>query len=160
MSVAPRIEAHLRKVGVSYDLLEHPFSKTSMDTAHRARVPPAALAKAVILHDGECFRMCVIPANKRLMLEQFNSWLGGRFRLATEDELSALFDDCEPGAVPALGQVYGMSVVWDDELDGEEDVYLESGDHRHLIHLRHAAFRELMGLQQHERISYMPRMTH
>lgn len=160
MSIAPRIEAHLRKVGVHYDLLEHPFSKTSMDTAHRAHVPPGALAKAVILHDGEGFRMCVIPADQRLLLAEFNQWLGGRFRLATEDELCALFDDCQPGAVPALGQVYGMSVIWDDQLDGEEDVYLESGDHRHLIHLHHGAFRELMGLQQHERISYMPRMSH
>ncbi len=147
MSMAPRVQAHLQKVGVQFDVLEHPHSRSSLQTANLARVPPQQLAKAVIIHDGDNYRMCVIPAHHRLMVDWLNRRLNSDFRLATEDEISALFDDCEIGAVPALGQVYGMPVTWDSELEGLEDIYLESGDHRHLIHLRHGAFLELMGLQ-------------
>ncbi len=156
MAIAPRIQAHLQKVGINYDLIEHPHSRSSMQSAISARLPPNQVAKAVIAHDGDTYCMCVLPANRRLVLDWLNDHMHGRFRLATEDEIAALFDDCEPGAVPALGQVYGMPVVWDDELNATPDIYLESGDHENLIHLEHGAFLELMGLQQHDVISCMP----
>ena len=144
MAIAPRIQAHLQKVGINYDLIEHPHSRSSMQSAISARLPPNQVAKAVIAHDGDTYCMCVLPANRRLVLDWLNDHMHGRFRLATEDEIAALFDDCEPGAVPALGQVYGMPVVWDDELNATPDIYLESGDHENLIHLEHGAFLELM----------------
>lgn len=155
MAIAPRIEAHLQKVGVSYDLIEHPHSKSSIQTALAAKLLPTQVAKAVIAHDGDKYCMCVLPANRRLVLDWLNQHMHGRYRLATEEEISALFDDCEPGAIPALGQVYGMPVIWDDELNDVQDIYLESGDHEHLIHLEHGAFLELMGLHAHDIISCM-----
>jgi Ala-tRNA(Pro) deacylase len=153
MAIAPRIEAHLQKVGVYYELIEHPHSATSLQSARSAHIPPNQVAKAVLAHDGEKYRMCVIPANHRLVLEWLNEHMHGHYRLATEDELRVFFDDCEIGAVPALGQVYGMAVIWDDELKDQQDIYLESGDHEHLIHLDHGAFLELMGRQDHMVIS-------
>ena len=36
-------------------------------------------------------------------------------------------------------------MVWDQSLDDEEDVYLEAGDHRHLLHLSHNDFMKLVG---------------
>ena len=153
MSMAPRVEAHLLKVGVQFDLLEHPYSRSSMETAHTAHILPGQVAKAVIIHDGDNYRMCVIPADHRLMLDWLDKALNGHYRLATEVEIRRLFDDCELGAVPALGQVYGMPVTWDSALEGLQEVYLESGDHRNLIHLDHGAFLQLMGLQQHLTIS-------
>ncbi|HCS28135.1 MAG TPA: aminoacyl-tRNA deacylase [Spongiibacteraceae bacterium] len=155
MAIAPRIEAHLQRVGVHYNLIEHPRSKTSIQSARSAQLPPTQVAKAVIAHDGDKYCMCVLPANRRLVLDWLNQRMHGRYRLATETEISALFDDCEPGAVPPLGQVYGMPVIWDDELNDVQDIYLESGDHEHLIHLDHGAFLELMGLQAHDIISCM-----
>lgn len=153
MSMAPRVEAHLNRVGVRFDLVEHPLSASSLETARTAHISPNQVAKAVITHDGEQFCMCVIPASHRLVMEWLNQQMHGNFRLATEEELQRLFDDCEPGAVPALGQVYGMSVIWDESLKDIEDLYLESGDHRNLIHINHAGFMELMGLQEHRTIS-------
>lgn len=153
MSLAPRVKAHLQRTGVQYELIEHPHSRNSLQSAQFAKVEPDKVAKAVIIHDGDNYRMCVIPADHRLMLEWLNQGLRRNFRLATEKDLRELFDDCEPGAVPALGQVYGMPVIWDNELEGLADIYLESGDHCHLIHLDHGGFLQLMGLQQHELIS-------
>ncbi len=153
MSVAPRIQAHLSRVGVPYELIAHPHTQTSLDTAHSAHVPSKQFAKAVMTHDGDNYRLCVIPASNRLVLSWLNKHMRGRFRLVDETELANVFDDCEPGAVPALGQVYGLPVIWDQSLLAMDDIYFESGDHRNLIHLDHGAFMQLMGLQDHAVIS-------
>ena len=47
----------------------------------------------------------------------------------TEEELKALFKDCETGAVPALSNAYGLKVIWDDQLKHASDIYIEAGDH-------------------------------
>ncbi|MDX1452341.1 MAG: YbaK/EbsC family protein [Oleiphilaceae bacterium] len=153
MSVAPRIQAHLNRMGVTYQLVSHPHTATSIDSARTAHVPSRQLAKAVMTHDGDNYRLCVVPASHRLVLNWLNKHMHGQFRLVDEEELSLMFDDCEPGAVPALGQVYGLPVVWDQSLLAMDDIYFESGDHRNLIHLDHGAFMQLMGLQDHAVIS-------
>ena len=60
---------------------------------------------------------------------------------------------CESGAVPALGEAYGLQVIWDDELQYTSDVYIEAGDHEHLIHLRGEDFRHIMEKLPHSVIS-------
>ena len=56
--------------------------------------------------------------------------------LVEEEELTEIFKDCAEGAIPALGEAYGLDVIWDEELMGVEDIYIEAGDHRHLIRLK------------------------
>jgi len=153
MSMAPRIEAHLGRVGINYSVVHHPHSSTSLQSARVAHVPASQVAKAVMTHDGDNYRLCVIPSTHRLVLSWLNKYMDGHFRLATEDELEGLFDDCEVGAVPALGQVYGLPVIWDQSLANMKEIYFESGDHENLIHLDQGAFMELMGLQEHVVIS-------
>ena len=154
MSIAPRIEAHLSRVGVSYNLVQHPKSYTSLASARLAQVPSNQVAKAVMTHDGDKYRLCVIPATHRLVPELVNRHMGGQYRLVAESELKELFEDCEDGAVPALGQVYGLPVIWDNSLQTMRDVYFESGDHHNLIHVDHGGFMQLMGLQESDAISY------
>ena len=60
------------------------------------------------------------------------------------DEIEATFSDCECGAIPAIGDAYGVDVVLDPALTHQPDVYFESGDHEHLIHMRGEVFRDLM----------------
>jgi Ala-tRNA(Pro) deacylase len=73
--------------------------------------------------------------------------------MACEDEFKKLFGDCETGAVPALGEAYGLKVIWDDELAYTADVYIEAGDHEHLIWLERRDFRKLMKDLPHTIIS-------
>jgi len=153
MSVAPRIEAHLSKSGVSYDVVPHAETFTSIETARSAHVPSIQVAKAVMTHDGDNYRLCLIPANHKLVIPWLNRHMSGHYRLVHEDELDTLFDDCEPGAIPALGQVYGLPVIWDKSLHQMKDIYFESGDHRNLIHIDQGSFMQLMGLQESDAIS-------
>jgi Ala-tRNA(Pro) deacylase len=153
MTMASRIAQHLKKTGVHYDLIQHTHSASSLQSAMAARIRPAQLAKAVIIGNGESFRMCVIPADRKLILKTLNHHMQDHFRLLHEDEICKIFDDCDVGAIPAFGQVYGMPVTWDNALLDTDDIYIESGDHTHLLHLNRGAFMELMGRQDHCDIS-------
>ena len=153
MTMAYSVQQHLHKVGVDYDLLAHPHSHSSLHSAHLAHVPARQVVKAVLCHDGDNYLLCVIPASHRIVFHWVNRMLNGQYQLASESELSTMFNDCEPGAVPALGQIYGFHVIWDECLQETDNIYLESGDHEHLIHLNHGAFMQLMGLQEHMTIS-------
>ena len=147
MTMANSVEQHLNHAGVHYDLVHHPHSATSRQSARSAHLPPSQVAKAVMMRDGDRYLLCVIPSGNRLVFSWVNRYMGGRYYLVDEDELGEIFDDCEVGAVPALGQVYGVPVIFDDALGKLDDIYLESGDHENLIHLDQGGFQTLMGPQ-------------
>jgi len=69
--------------------------------------------------------------------------------MANEDQVEALFRDCEPGAVPALGAAYGLKVIVDESLAKEPEVYLEGGDHASLVHLSGVTFVKLLADARH-----------
>ena len=64
-------------------------------------------------------------------------------RLATEDELRALFPDCELGAMPPFGSIYGLGVYLDSSLVAEPEIAFNAGTHREVIHMRTAEFRRV-----------------
>lgn len=154
MSISPSVHRHLDRRGVNYDLLTHPHSRCSLESARLAKIPPDQVAKGVLTHDGENYLLCVIPSNHRLSISWLNKCMNGNFKLVSEHRLGEFFDDCEIGAIPALGQVYGLHVIWDEALSDCEDLYIESGDHKNLIHVSRGGFMELMGGQEHRTISY------
>jgi Ala-tRNA(Pro) deacylase len=65
-----------------------------------------------------------------------------------------LFRDCRPGAVPPIGEAYGILTVVDDALTEPPEVFLEAGDHEHLIQLDHDAFLDLIENAERGRVSY------
>ncbi len=153
MTVAKTLTNYLKEKGVVYEMMEHPHTSTSMETAHAAHLPAHQIAKAVVLKDKAGYVLGVVPANHSLEIEWVNEVLGRSLEMAEEKEFAALFTDCEVGAVPALGEAYGIQVVWDDELIYTSDVYIEAGDHEHLIWLERRDFRKLMEGLPHSIIS-------
>jgi Ala-tRNA(Pro) deacylase len=154
MSVSARLHEHLDRKGVNYDLLNHAHSHSSLESARLARISPHQVAKGVLTHDGENYLLCVIPSDHRLSITWLNRCMNGKFKLVSEHRLGEFFEDCEMGAIPALGQAYGLHVIWDETLLDREDLYLESGDHENLVHVTKSGFMELMGGQEHMTISF------
>ena len=67
------------------------------------------------------------------------------YEIAEESELRQLFPDCDEGAIPCLGDAFHMDVIVDNALlEAGMDVYIEGGDHHHLLHLSHKDFSRLM----------------
>ena len=153
MAVAMTLKSYLDDHHIDYDTVEHAHTESAVDSAKSAHVPPHQMAKAVVLEDDSGYIVSVLPSNNRLNLSWVNEELQRELRLATEPELKPLFDDCETGAIPALSEAYGLKVIWDDQLRHASDIYIEAGDHEHLIHLKGEAFRHLMARLPHSVIS-------
>ncbi len=153
MTVSATLASYLSRKAGPYDLVSHLHTESAAESAHLSHLPLKQVAKAVVLHDQDHYLMAVIPAMHKLMLPQVQKILGRRVVLAREDELPALFDDCETGAVPAIGQAFGLPLIWDDRLAEIEDVYIEAGDHENLIHLTRKQFLTLMCNKPHGEIS-------
>lgn len=152
MSMARTLQEYLAHKGIAYDILPHRHTDTSINSANSAHIPPDRLAKPVILEDENGYVMAVVPADRHVRIGRLNQVLHRHMGLATEAELPSLFADCDPGAVPPLGDAYGITTVVDESLDDCPDIYLEAGDHEDLIHLKGTAFRRLMRGSQHARI--------
>jgi Ala-tRNA(Pro) deacylase len=153
MAIARTLKAYLDERSVEYDTVEHSHTETAVDSAKSAHIPPHQMAKAVVLEDDDGYIVSVLPSNNRLNLGWVSEELNRDLRLATEPELRALFEDCDTGAIPALSAAYGLKVIWDDQLKHAADIYIEAGDHEHLIHLRGRDFQHLMESLPHSIIS-------
>lgn len=144
MAVATTLEEYLAHREVAYDVVPHPRADTAMRVAEAAHVPGDQVAKPVLLGDDDSYLLAVIPATHRLELDRLNQVLARSLEMLPEVEVEATFSDCESGAIPAIGEPYGVDVLVDPALVYQDDVYFESGDHEHLIHMRGEVFRGLM----------------
>jgi Ala-tRNA(Pro) deacylase len=153
MAIAQTLIDYLEARGVTYSTVEHPHSATARESARSAHVPAHQVAKAVVLKDDTGFVVSVLPANHTLEIDWVNQELERSLALASETEFKELFKDCELGAVPALSDAYGIQVIWDDDLQYTADIYIEAGDHEHLICLERKDFKKLMSSLPHSVIS-------
>lgn len=149
MAMANRVANYLVEQDVDFDLLDHPHSATSMESAQLAHVPGSRIAKSVVLGDEHGYLLAVLPASCRVDLGELHRQTQRNLGLATEYELAALFEDCEPGAVPPLGPVYDIETIIDDTLAEQPDIYFEAGDHEQLVHVSGETFESLLGEVQH-----------
>lgn len=149
MNIAPTLVKKLADNGIPYDIIKHRYSISSLNTAHVSNVPEDQLVKPVILEDQNGYIMALIPANKHVVVEELNMFLNRNMVLATEAEISKLFSDCDPGAIPPIGDAYGMETIVAYDFDECPDVYLEAGNHTDVLHLTGKSFHKLMGKARH-----------
>jgi len=149
MGIAMKLSDYLKANEVQYEVVNHSHSGNSLQTARASNVPARCLAKAVVLEDATHAVMAVLPASRRLELRELQASNGRALRLATETELKYLFSDCEPGAVPPVGAVYGIETIWDDSLMEQPETYFEAGDHETLVHMKTRDFIGLMKGARH-----------
>lgn len=145
MAVAQTVKDFLAKHAIDYALVSHPHTGSSHESAEAAHVSEDHIAKAVIVKDTQGYAMVVVPASHWVEIEHLRKELKRDFHLAEEDELAALFGDCEAGAVPPLGPAYGIETFLDQSLTSLANVYFEAGDHEKLVHTSGEHFRTLLG---------------
>ncbi len=133
MKIAKTLEAHLAAHSIDYQLILHPHTESSMATAATSHVAGDQLAKAVIVKDGDDYLMIVVPSDYHVHLGVLHKKLGRNVGLATEAELASLFPDCEEGALPPVGEAYGLRSMVEKDLLAQPEVFFEAGDHEHLV---------------------------
>ena len=142
MTVSPTLQKFLDQT-VTYDLIPHAATMSSTRTAEACHVPGDALAKAVVLRRDDGYLMAILPASHHLHLSALKMQLGHKVDLASEEEVARLFGDCARGAVPPVGECYGLEVIVDDSIDAQREIYMEAGDHATLIRLDGGQFARL-----------------
>src|SRR5258706_4498518 len=149
MTIAPKLQNFLDGQHAVYEIIEHPPTLSSGQSAAVAHIPPTCMAKAVLLDLPGDYLLAVLSSDRRIELADLRDDLGDQLRLADEGAISTIFDDCAPGAVPPLGFGYGVATIIDDHLASEPDIFFEGGDHRSLVHMEQAEFRRLTERARH-----------
>jgi len=144
MTVAASVVRVLADHGTAYDLVAHPKSFSSTENANAAHVAEDHIAKGVLLRDARGYVLAVIPASEWVDLHRLQAVLGRDLSMAQEQEIDRHFSDCVPGAVPPLGEAYGLEMVLDESLTSLSRIYFEGGDHEHLVQLDGDQFNALM----------------
>lgn len=138
------LDTILQQRGVPFEKHAHPVTYTAQGLANAEHVSGYMVAKPVIVKGAAGFAMCVIPAPKHLdplrvaeVLEDTN------VRLATESEMGTLFPDCELGAEPPIGSLFGLKTLMDRQLEVDEFLVMQAGTHRDAIRIRRADWERL-----------------
>jgi Ala-tRNA(Pro) deacylase len=139
MTIAPTLQTYLDR-NVTYDLIPHEPAMTSMRTAQVCHISGDYLAKGIVLRRTDGYLLAVLPASRRIHFPDLRLQLGDDISLASEREIAQLFLDCARGAVPPIGNCYGLDVVIDESINEQPEVYMEGGDHETLIHMGHTQF--------------------
>jgi Ala-tRNA(Pro) deacylase len=140
-----RLRDFLDSYGVKYVVITHSVAYTAQGVAALAHVRGRELAKTVIVKlDGQ-FAMAVVPAAVHVDLALLKKVTGARTtELASELEFKNRFPDCETGAMPPFGNLYGMKVFVDATLSEDKEIAFNAGSHRELMRLAWTDFERLV----------------
>lgn len=143
MSVSS-LREYLDKNGIQYTVISHSPAFTAQGIAALAHVPGQELAKTVMLKlDGE-LAMAVLPASFRIDLTSLEEEAEvKRAELASEEQFRDAFPECETGAMPPFGNLYGLEVLADESLTHDKEIVFNACSHRELIRMTWADYQRL-----------------
>ncbi len=141
-----KLKEFLDAKGVKYVSISHSLAYTAQEIAALTHIKGKDLAKTVMVKvDGE-MAMAVLPASFQVDLRLLEEAAGaGRVELAGEEEFKGRFPQCEVGAMPPFGNLYGMAVFADKELAEDEEIAFNAGTHTELVRVQYADFARLVG---------------
>ncbi len=138
------LREYLDKNGVKYVVISHSTAFTAQGVASLAHIPGNELAKTVVIRlDGE-LAMAVLPASFHVDLALLkNALQANTVELASEQEFKDRFPECDTGAMPPFGNLYGMKVLADERLLQDREIAFNACSHRELIRLAWEDFQRL-----------------
>ena len=140
----PQVKAYLEEHGVTYKTIPYEHAYDAQHVAAAAHVSGKEMAKTVMVKADDQLVMAVVPADTRVDLEQLKAALGAtKAALAKERDFKNAFGDCEVGAMPPFGALYGVKVFVDESLTPGETIAFRGGLHGELIQMAYGDFEKL-----------------
>ena len=140
-----KVRAFLDEHHIKYVVISHSKAYTAQGIAAIAHIPGQELAKTVIVKLDGALAMAVLPASYQVNLFMLRKVVGVRdASLASEREFKQHFADCETGAMPPFGNLYGIPVYVDDTLTRDREIAFNAGTHYELIRMAYADFEKLV----------------
>lgn len=131
-----RLKEFLDSHKIKYIIISHSIAYTANGIAALTHIPGKELAKTVIVKIDNVLAMAVVSASQHVDLALLKAATGAKnVELATEYEFQDKFPDCETGAMPPFGNLYGISVFADESLARDKEIAFNAGSHRELLRL-------------------------
>ena len=125
------LRSYLDDMGVNYAWLHHDPAYTAQTLAMAEHISGKKVIKPVVVKADGQFVLCALPASYFVDIDQLRDELHAReASLANERELEQLFADCELGAEPPIGNLFGLPTIMDDSLAAQDQVTFQAGTHR------------------------------
>ncbi|MBI3610797.1 MAG: YbaK/EbsC family protein [Nitrospirae bacterium] len=133
------------KAKVPYRVIPHSEVYTAPELAASIHTSGRKVAKVVMVSADGRYAMAVLPAHRQLDLARFAQAIGARrVTLATEADVGKLCPDCELGAMPPFGNLYGLRVYVDASLARESAIFFPAGSHHEVVEMRYEDFERLV----------------
>jgi Ala-tRNA(Pro) deacylase len=139
------LKEFLDREKVKYVSIIHSLAYTAQEVAASAHITGRELAKTIIVELDGRMAMAVLPANRKIVLQELRELTGcDRVKFAAEEDFRKKFPDCETGAMPPFGNLYGMEVYVAEALTRNEDIAFNAGSHTEVIRLGFKDFERLV----------------
>ena len=143
--LARKVKDFLNEHGIRYVVIHHSPAYTAQEIAASAHIPGKELAKAVVVKLDGRMALAVLPASYRVDFTRLAAAAGvSRAELASEEEFKGLFPDCETGAMPPFGNLYGMEVFVSEQLAEDDHIAFNAGTHTEVMRLAYPDFARLV----------------
>lgn len=140
-----KLQDYLRSQGVEFEVITHPPAYTAQELAAIEHIKGRFHAKVVMAFAGDNLVMLVLPATHKVDLDRLKAELGvPAVRLAKEQEFSTVFPDCEVGAMPPFGNLYGIPVYVDASLQADPWIAFLAGSHTVTMRISYADYERLV----------------
>ena len=124
---------------IKYVTIDHSVAYTAQEAAASSHIPGRELAKTVMVKIDGKMTMAVLPASYKVDFDLLKKAAGAsKVSLASEQEFGDIFPECEVGAMPPFGNLFGLPVLMDDALMSEEIVYFNCGSHTVSLRMKRA----------------------
>ena len=141
---ASKLRKFLDDHGVKYVSIRHSPTFTAQEIAQSVHVSGRDFAKTIVVSTENGMALVVLPAARRIVMSDLREMLlVPHVRLASEQEFRDLFPDCELGAMPPFGNLYGMALYVDRQLADDGSLCFNAGSHTELLRMRYVDFERL-----------------
>ena len=142
---AAKLKEFLDGQRVKYVTIQHSPAYTAQEIAASAHVRGKELAKTVIVTVDGRLAMAVLPASRKVDVGRVSEVSGAaNVKIAAEQDFRTAFPECEVGAMPPFGNLYGMDVYVDERLSEDDEIAFNAGSHTELIRLAYRDFARLV----------------
>ncbi|OPX94725.1 MAG: YbaK / prolyl-tRNA synthetases associated domain protein [Syntrophorhabdus sp. PtaB.Bin006] len=140
-----RLKEFLDNNNIKYVTIGHSQTFTAQEIAASAHIPGKELAKTVMVRVDGNMAMAVVPASHKVDFSLLKGVANAqKVDLAGEDAFRDRFPECEIGAMPPFGNLYGMDVFVSEVLAQDEEIAFNAGSHTELIRLKYKDFERLV----------------
>jgi Ala-tRNA(Pro) deacylase len=142
---ATKLKEFLDANRVKYVTIHHSVAYTAQEVAAAAHVRGKEMAKTVVVRLDGKLAMAVVPAAQKVDVRRLKETAGATSaEIAAEQDFRTSFPECDLGAMPPFGNLYGVPVYVDARLAEDEEIAFNACSHTEVMRLPFKDFERLV----------------